>query len=732
MRGFGRTRRKSPVTPSPQPSPPPRERGRLARPSSGFVVYPAKSSVGWSVCALLCISLILFGGLTRGFAESAPPPPIHSIAIVLESDASPVEQRIAEVLKARILSHTNVSVAVGQTRQPGTDLHIHLGKVRASGPLHDLCAQHKVQPPGKEQPNPEGFAVKTVEDGPDRVVIAVGADDRGVLYAVGEILRRLRFEADRVELPAVDVSTSPGFRFRGFSANQGGTMITATKARRWTEAELHDVVLDYALAGGNCFYCEDQPGPLYAFLKSFSLMTTTGTRPNQLLGGHPKEWKAGGREAWEGANWVCPSIPEARAALLAQWEKDFAQRGDHDVMRFYAGDPGGCNDARCEPWGKAFVKLSEEMAAIWLKHHPKSIVLIANQGLDNAGERAIFDYYREQPRPWSYGIAYGPGSNPMSRYFRDKDLRDDLFVYPGKGPVDRYLAEMLHELPMDQHIMHYSDITHWIRSQYQIDQPEPHIVKAYNRRMFHARPKAMYQIFQAIMPFSEGDIIYSEGNHDEFHQYLWARLLWDPNRELEDVMREYCALHFGEASADLMVQALFQLEQNLVTPLETNPGIARYYALVKEAGAKMSVQRMQRDYRWRLHQQKAALDQYLQFKLRNELDQERRVREVLGAAKPEQYAAAIQQTLEILREPAETEAMKQLRAKAARLGDETNELHGDRNLGFFKLDSPLRNLPGVIYLLEQAQSAKTDEEKRSALQSVIEFTKKPTTSGRRG
>jgi hypothetical protein len=42
------------------------------------------------------------------------------------------------------------------------------------------------------------------------------------------------------------------------------------------------VVLDYALAGGNCFYCEEKPGPLYDFLKSLSLMTTTGARPNQL------------------------------------------------------------------------------------------------------------------------------------------------------------------------------------------------------------------------------------------------------------------------------------------------------------------------------------------------------------------------------------------------------------------------------------------------------------------
>src|SRR5438094_10545306 len=125
-----------------------------------------------------------------------------------------------------------------------------------------------------------------------------------------------------------------------------------------------------------------------------------------------------------------------------------------------------------------------------------------------------------------------------------------------------------------------------------------------------------------------------------------------------------------------MTQALFQLELNLVAPLDTTPGIARYYALIKEAGDKMPAWRMKRDYRWRLHMQKAALDQYLQYKLRNEMDKERRVRDVLGAAKSGEYDPAIKQALPILREPAETDRMKQLRVEAGKLGDESNQLHG--------------------------------------------------------
>jgi hypothetical protein len=165
--------------------------------------------------------------------------------------------------------------------------------------------------------------------------------------------------------------------------------------------------------------------------------------------------------------------------------------------------------------------------------------------------------------------------------------------------------------------------------------------------------------------------------------------------------------------------------------LDTNAGIGRYYALVKEAGDKMPAWRMKRDYRWRLHMQKAALDQYLQYKLRNEMNHEQRARDVLTAAKPGQYEPAIKQALEMLRTPTETEEMKKLRDEAGKLGEESDRLHGDRNLGYFKLDMPLRSISGEIDSLEEAQAAKSDMDRKAAIDSVIELTNKRTSGGRR-
>ena len=648
----------------------------------------------------------------------------HRLAIVLDPGASPSEQAVAGHLRRRLLQVSDLDIALVTAPGAAADLQIRLFVNDESWPedVGEIAL-----PSRAGTVFPEGYTVKT-EFGPkENRIVAVGADARGVLYAAGEIVRWLQYGPDYVEAAPFDVSAAPAYRFRGSSSNQGGTMRKVTGARAWTGDEPQDVVLEYALAGANTFYSSEEDSPFNQFLKSFDLMTVTGARPNQLQGEFPEAWKAHGREAWEGNQWVCPSVPEARAALLAQWKDDFGQRAPHDVMRFYAGDPGGCTCERCAPFGKTFVELCADMAKIWLDLHPDSVVQIANQGLDNAGDQAILTYLNAEPRSWCYGICYGPGSNAMSPYFRDVDMRDDLFEYPGMGPVNRYLTELLRGLPSDQKIVHYSDITHYISAQYAMEHPEPNLVRSYGRRTFHARPVAMYRVFQQIMPFSEGDIIYSEGNHDEFHQYMWNRLLFNPNRTLDDVMMEYCTLYFGPEAAPTMVEALLQLEQNMEAPLAENEGIGRYYALVKEAGEQMPGWRMDRDYRWHLHMQKAALDQYIQYKLRAELDKEQRIRAVLEPAlKRGKIIAAAAQAGAIIDEPIETDAMRELREEARRFGEVTDARHGDRITGYFRLDQPLRPLEDMARLLNEAQTAEhgAADKVRAALK-LIEAPTRP-------
>ncbi len=653
-----------------------------------------------------------------------------SVNIVIDENDGKVIENVAGVLNDRLQANSDVKVSVSHEKDNAADLNIFLGLYGKNTILKRLCAEHHVEPPGIGKPFAEGYAAKLAKHENSSIIIAAGADNRGVLYAAGEILRQMKPVETGVRFEPFDVSTSPAYRFRGANATQGGTMRKYTKARPWTKAEREQAILDYALAGANCFYAEWGGGERYDFLKSIDLLTIAGIRPNRFYGDMPEEWKSGGLASWEWINsqWVCPSIPEAREVLLKQWRERLAAMADHDILRFYGGDPSGCRDERCMPWGGTFVKLCEDISNIALENHQNLIVLIANQDMTNEGDLTIFDYLSKKPVDWLYGIAYGPGSNAMSWYFRH-ELRDDLFEYEGFGRLNRYLAETLNELPADQKIVHYSDITHWIMAQYNVENPERNIAKSYGRRTWHTRPDALWRISQAIMPFSHGDIIYTEGYHDHFNQYLWQRLLWNPHQTAEEVTDEYCRLYFGEKAAPLMSKAIFQLEKNFIEPLATNEDIDRYYSLVREAGDLIPSNLMKNNHLWLLFMQKGSLDKYNRLKLQRELFKEERIGKVLEEALQDgDLQAAIEKSLNIIGEPAETPAMARYREEADELGMRSEQLFGVRNIGYVKITQPLRDIPGLRKMLEQAKSAKKKADKKE-LAAAIAITKKKTDYG---
>jgi len=665
--------------------------------------------------------------LVPPFARAETSVESRHIVIALSDAASPAEQAAGDVLRARLSAHGGVSVDVGHASDTA-DLLILLGVIGRSPSLDGPSLLHGVRLPGRDGYFPEGYAAKLVRLASGPAILAVAADERGVLYAAGEIYRRARPTPGGVRFDAFDVSTAPAYRFRGFSPSQGGSMMKHTGARPWTPENHQERLFDAILAGANTFYAGRYEDDYYRQLKSLSLMTVTDARPNRFYGAFPDAWRAGEREAWEGDTWVCPSIPEARAALMEQWREDFAKRPAHDIMRFYSGDPGGCKDERCEPWGDTFVKFCAEMAALWHAVHPDSKILVANQDLDNEGDQLIFDYLQAEPRDWLYALCYAPGTNAMSPYFRS-ELREDLFAYPGDGPVNRYLAHTLHQLPPAQKIVHFSDITHWISAQYMVEKPDVYLMKSYGRRTFHARPRAFYTIFHQIMPFSEGDIIYSEGHHDEFHQYMWARLLWNPAMELDALLEEYTTLYFGAEAAGPMAEALLQLEVNLETPLAENEGIQRYADLVDAAGKAMPDPQRSSNYRWLLHKQKSLLDRYIQLRLRRELDLEGRVRAVLQAVLagngPDDWAGAIRP---LFAEARETPEMVALREEAVEIGDRSNELFGIRNIGLSRVGQELRDITGLEKAVTMAIAA-PEAERGPLLKRAIEISEKPADRG---
>lgn len=72
---------------------------------------------------------------------------------------------------------------------------------------------------------------------------------------------------------------------------------------------------------------------------------------------------------------VCPSHPEARKLILANFERWFSDLADAG-LRFtaftaFAYDYGGCDCPQCRPWILTFARLMKEIHAVAERHHPR-------------------------------------------------------------------------------------------------------------------------------------------------------------------------------------------------------------------------------------------------------------------------------------------------------------------------------------------------------------------------
>jgi hypothetical protein len=678
--------------------------------------------VCWLAGVFVIVGLSSFAAFGASFED---------VTVVTGSEANEYETRYAELLKDRL--ETKARIEVGISEAPAEDgLTIYLGTADRHPMLRQVCEKHGVRLPAYIDPGPEGFVLQSISSAQ---LVAIGGDTRGVLYAVGEILRQAVGRGNAIEFPTdFEMRQAPRFRYRGTIVSQGHTITQLTKSRKWTVQEWHDALLNYALAGANTFHVpwQGEAGHLYKLVRDYDLIALTHVNGNSGQG--PEEWQA--KEAIGRVGYLCPSVPEARQALLEEREALFKRMPFYDIVRYKSGDGGGCECDKCAPYGGTFIRLCEEYTRLLHKYHPETIVFAGNQKLDNAGEQAIFEYLQAAPREWLSGICYGPGSNAMGWMpGRRQDHRVDLFEYAGFGALGGYLKEMLHQLPPQQGIFLFSDFTHWVYSQYGLmdhelipdrdyqippkwdfwmysRRPDPHLSRVYDRRTLNARPRNYYRAAIETLPYVIGDCTYSEGHHDHFNQWMYQRLLWTPQQSLDEVVMEYARVHFGPETAPLMADAIMQHELNLQAPIESNPGIDRIIAVLEKAGKAMPADLMERDYLWRQHMQKAYLDKYVQLDVRRQMqavaDSESKLADALES---DDLANVLAEVHEMLANKPATDEMARLKTEAKRLGEESDRIYGVRSEGYFNLKHDYVGRGWIMREVKRAVEAEGDQQR---------------------
>ena len=673
----------------------------------------------------------------------------HGVIVRIGEKAGLVEQNVARLLADR-LNESDVRTRIETENKPGEVapgvLLVLLGIPEHHHALGRLFDSYRIPGLTQGNPGPEGFLLKMVSDEQHDLLIAAGVDNRGCLYAVGELLRSSDCLKGIISLPPdLAVRTAPAFEIRGTEIGQSGVAKRLAKVRDWTGEETRRAALDYALAGANIFPIRDEE--MYDFFRSYDLMTLGGFGANTAGADVPSEWEAS--ESIGRKGYVCLSVPEARQYMLEKCEQYFKNSPHYDLIKFHGGDGGGCECDQCNPYGLTFIRLVEEMAAIIHTYHPRARIYFTNQKFDNEDDKAIFAYLQEKPRDWLWAWGYGPGSDATTWQPGHRQThRMDLFRYPGFGPYGLYPQEILHQLPPRHVLMYFNEITHWRYAQHAMIQmypradnrgdlpphwsheiyerrPDQYLTMVYDRRSFFAWPRYYHRVFNDLMRYGEGDVTHSSGHHDHFNQWMWQRLLWSPRLTVDEVTADYCTTWFGPEAAPLMAEAIFQLEKNLEeqagTPLYKKAGIDRYYDLVKEAGDVMPVERMAGNWLWRLYMQKAALDKYIKLAVQQQRELQQLIEDqTLSVLELPDKNTEISKMLTWFNEMEETPEMESLRREAGRLGEESNALYGVRNEGYFNLDHDYVGLGWYKRQLQRAENASRGE-KREKLILITDY-----------
>ena len=689
----------------------------------------------------LAVAIALFG-LRIAHADMTE---FRTVKIDIGRSPSAVESNVASLLVDRLSEAGDLQVSLEDTsvEEPGT-LRILLGVRDHHEALARWFDTNRVKPLTDLDPGLEGFLVHFDATKNPNLLVAAGYDDRGTLYAVGEILRQVVLTPNSVQVPGkLDVRSAPAFAIRGTQYGQSGVAKTKAHVRDWTDEETQRDILDSALAGANIFSTD--AGPMFDFIKSYGLMTEGGFGAN--TGSGPPEWEA--KESIGRTGYLCLSVPEAVEAQVKRCEDEFKNKPAFDIIKFHGGDGGGCECDKCDPYGLTFIKVVERMANAIHKYHPETRISFTNQKFDDDDDQAIFKYLQEEPREWLWAWSYGPGSDAMSWQPGHRQThRMDLFHHPGYGPFDRYNQEIMHQLPPQQTLIHYNEITHWRYAQHAYVQmypradrngdlpppwnhwiyerrPDQAITMVYDRLTFYAWPRFYHWLFGEVNRYGDGDITHSSGTHDHFNQWMWQRLLWNPHVSVEGAVDEYCRTWFGPEAAPQMAQALFlleeYLEEDLDRPITEKTSIDEYYALVKEAGARMPAQQMKNNWLWREYMQKGALDRYIKLSVQQQVALQERVEEEMGkalqAGNPDK---AIDAMLPWFDQLSESPEMTALREEAERFGEESNALFGVRSEGIFNLEHDFVGLGWLKRQLERARVA-AGEEEHELLRMIVAY-----------
>lgn len=500
-------------------------------------------------------SLALVAMLPGHFALSAAN--FQQAVVVLAGAPSAPQRKAAQMLVEEIEKRTQFRLRISPTAPPGATA-IYL-TVAAGG-------------------KPDSFTLTST----DKSAVVTGADNRGLVFGAGYLLRQFHMGRQKLDLDAnFKIATAPAYKVRG---QQLGYRPKTNAYDAWSVPMWEQYIRELAIFGNNTIELipprsDDADDSPHFPLPKIDMMVEMSRIANEY-----------GLDVsiWYPAMDKDYSDPATVEFALKEWDEVFRKLPRIDAVFVPGGDPG-----HTQP--KYMFALLEKQTASLHRYHPKAQMWLSPQGFTAAWRAEFWKLMAGNPA-WLSGLVFGPQ------------------VY---GSLEEFRALTPKNFP----IRFYPDITHSIHSEFPVPDWDLAYATTEGRETINPRPRDQTAIFQRYQKFADGFVSYSEGCNDDVNKFVWSGLLWNPEASTKNILVDFSRFFIGEEMADAFANGLFALEENWRGPLASNRQVPVTLQQFKDM-ERRATPRQALNWRFQEALYRAYYDAYVQSRLLSENRQE--------------------------------------------------------------------------------------------------------------
>jgi len=221
---------------------------------------------------------------------------------------------------------------------------------------------------------------------------------------------------------------------------------------------------------------------------------------------------------------ICPSKPGGMEMILQNRRKVLELIGAVDYFWYWPYDQGGCGCEQCSSprgvrWGKKFFEIGPAISKLVKEFNPKAKFYISTWLMDEE-EHAMIDDMCQRGANWFDGVLY------ETHTLDDHPLHSDYeqMVFPEISMFDCYFT-------------------------------------SYGCNGANPAPRRFAEPARLVALSGAGAVPYSEGMFEDVNKIVWASVLWNPKRNVDDIVNEYAGYYLSHTETKRAASVIFALEQ---------------------------------------------------------------------------------------------------------------------------------------------------------------------------